>query len=87
MQRICPVCNGLSQLDAVCHRCQSDMEDRGQLESYYGPYAPYEEDELLSTSTITPYETSCPHVAYCTECGAVERIQVPIVTWSDMDQG
>ncbi|HBK86294.1 MAG TPA: hypothetical protein DDZ53_09720 [Firmicutes bacterium] len=79
MPEICPVCNGLSPFVSVCIHCQNSLEDYGQLQSFLDPYAPFEEDELVLHSEISPYEGFCQHLAYCSNCGRPAKVKVALI--------
>lgn len=80
MQRICPVCNGLNELAATCPVCRATLDDCGPLEDYYGPYSPYEENELVAAQGDSVYEGFCRHLTRCSSCGHETRVAVPVIT-------
>lgn len=77
---LCPLCNGLIELNRQCPRCGRELEDQGQAEVLYDPYSPYEDDALVPTlkSTAAP-ERWCWHVLACPFCHREEL--VPIAQW------
>ena len=65
MEQVCPLCNGLTALDAACSKCGARMDDHGMLTDYVGPYSPYE----LSPRMRVEEEGRCTHLLYCSSCG------------------
>lgn len=70
MATLCPICNGLTSLQASCEHCGSPIEDNGRLNDLYGPYSPYREiDHLKLTNGYSDLaHQQCIHVAYCPNC-------------------
>lgn len=70
MPTLCPICNGLHTLEAICDACSINMEDHGRLEQLYGPYSPYREiDHIkLTNGYADVYEQQCIHVGICPNC-------------------
>lgn len=64
MQRVCPLCNGLSRFNAPCAQCDSSLEDDGLVTDYIGPYSPYD----LSPRQIQD-AVQCVHLLHCPNCG------------------
>jgi len=67
---VCPVCNGLQSVHAVCPACQLQLDDMGKLSDYYGPYSPYRPiDDLKLTNGMFDYAgRRCIHLAICPAC-------------------
>lgn len=78
MNSICPVCNGLSGLHALCPSCGQSLVDTGRLYDYYGPYSPYRPiDDLKLTNGIADLaEHLCVHIGWCDRCQQEERVGV-----------
>lgn len=78
MSYICPVCNGLTIIEAVCQHCQHQLVDYGRIEEYYGPYSPYREiDDAKMTNGILDYQNHiCIHLANCPICNKNYIIEV-----------
>lgn len=68
---VCPVCNGLQAVSAVCPRCASSLKDGGKIQDYYGPYSPYRPiDDMKMTNGFADLSTHrCVHYIHCEECG------------------
>jgi len=79
---ICPVCNGLQAMRAVCPHCASAMTDGGKIQDYYGPYSPYRPiDDLKMTDGFADYSSHrCIHHLYCAVCG--HSYPQPVQEWS-----
>lgn len=74
---LCPLCNGLTDFNRKCPRCGSETEDRGQVEAFYDPYSPYEDDALIPTlkNTKAP-ENWCWHIAVCPKCNFQDSVPI-----------
>lgn len=76
----CPLCNGLIQVEKRCPSCGHLLNDGGSLESYFGPYSPYEEVDDSLQSFLPEYEADkCLHLLYCPSCGWDKRVGIPKV--------
>jgi hypothetical protein len=65
MEKACPICNALQQVNMRCPRCGGQLADGGALENYYGPYSPYMDIHTLQNCLP---ETHCVHLLYCGQC-------------------
>ncbi|MCI1695259.1 hypothetical protein [Aneurinibacillus aneurinilyticus] len=68
---ICPICNGLEHMHYSCPSCHHQMEDAGKLETFYGPYSPYEEwgDTEMTNGYMDQAAGECMHIFSCQHCG------------------
>ncbi|SEO18693.1 hypothetical protein SAMN05518847_106192 [Paenibacillus sp. OV219] len=76
---LCPICNGLEQLYALCPVCSLQTEDCGRLDDFTGPYAPYQPDTITNSETIPSLSfigNNCSHVVYCPSCSATYEVQI-----------
>ncbi len=92
LMKICPACNGLTQLSITCPFCQQSMTDNGFVADFFGPYSPYmDEDSYELASLWSPGELAinspepedpvpCIHLMACSKCGWDTRIAVPKVS-------
>ncbi|SFT01369.1 hypothetical protein SAMN05428962_3685 [Paenibacillus sp. BC26] len=79
---LCPICNGLEQLTAICPLCSLQTDDYGRLEDFAGPYAPYQPDTYTNNETIpslSQSEQSCGHIVYCSNCA--KTFEVIVSKW------
>lgn len=78
MSLICPVCNGLRSLDAVCPGCASAAEDEGRYNDFLGPYSPYRPiDDVSRTNGVPDLALgACLHLACCRNCAGVFGVYV-----------
>ncbi len=74
MDKVCPACNALTNLDKNCPVCGHQMVDGGSIENYYGPYSPYMDHGLLQES-----DNYCTHLCYCPICHYDVRITLEMV--------
>jgi hypothetical protein len=79
---LCPVCNGLSSLEARCPHCGESLKDGGRADEYDGPYAPYREiDDLKRTNGYTDLANhTCVHLGQCDRCG--HSAMFPVQEWT-----
>ncbi|SDO44350.1 hypothetical protein SAMN04487897_11472 [Paenibacillus sp. yr247] len=77
MSYICPVCNGLQELNTECPVCSHQMNDCGRLSDYLGPYSPYREIDEISMSDGTAVQhDQCLHLVNCSDCHYSFTIQI-----------
>ncbi|PWK14382.1 hypothetical protein [Tumebacillus permanentifrigoris] len=65
MELVCPLCNGLKDVRAMCRACGVRLEDGGMITDYVGPYSPYE----LTPQMKQEHGGLCTHLLYCSTCG------------------
>jgi len=63
----CPLCNGMAQVRDRCPCCGHYLDDNGRIEDFFGPYAPYSEQDMGETS-VDGFDL-CVHLLACPECG------------------
>lgn len=76
MEPECPLCNGIMQITGRCPRCGHRLADKGRIEDFFGPYAPYSEHDLGETETAGGL-AECMHLLACPLCGYDERTVIP----------
>lgn len=77
MEYGCPLCNGLTKLNITCPKCgEGYMEDKGQLEDFYGPYSPYDNNDLYDSPALWNKNIlePCIHLFSCEKCGYDHRL-------------
>lgn len=75
MNMICPLCNGLKNLqDYKCPGCGHYMQDQGRISVFFGPYSPYEELKVENS-----LDEKCMHLISCPVCGIDFRINIALV--------
>ncbi|MDF2854581.1 MAG: hypothetical protein K0Q87_432 [Neobacillus sp.] len=68
---VCPVCNGLREVDLICSHCGEHMNESGRLMDYYDDYSPYMEIDLMKMEDgyqDTKSGHKCPHLYSCPSC-------------------
>ncbi|MDD3839164.1 MAG: hypothetical protein PHP06_01135 [Clostridia bacterium] len=75
MEKICPICNGLYELEEYCPKCGNKMKTAGAIQDFYGPYSPYMGKEFYQD--LPDYR--CIHLIHCSNCGYDKRIEVSMV--------
>lgn len=74
MAYVCSLCNGLASLDFACPDCGEQMEDKGEVEDYLGPYSPYA--ELHVGELAEGRGGYCTHLFSCPACGRDKRVRI-----------
>lgn len=70
---ICPLCNGLIKLQQKCLNCSNLLRDQGTLESYFDPYSPYLDENILDMVDGVVSEDYCIHLLTCSFCNSTNR--------------
>ncbi|MDQ0090711.1 putative RNA-binding Zn-ribbon protein involved in translation (DUF1610 family) [Paenibacillus anaericanus] len=68
MSYICPLCNGLANLNSSCPDCGTVLENMGKKEDYAGPYSPYGSIDQFTSVIYKHAALGCEHVAQCPHC-------------------
>lgn len=68
MRSVCPLCNGLYNIQYNCIKCNSPMEDKGAKVNYYDDYSPYLLDEITNKADGVNRD-ECVHFFICPNCG------------------
>lgn len=76
MERVCPLCNGLQQIDTCCPRCGHQLIDAGSLQNFFGPYSPYEEYNMYGSLASFDVAGQCVHLFYCPACDFDQRTAI-----------
>ncbi|MGI6113493.1 MAG: hypothetical protein ACOYEJ_05155 [Mahellales bacterium] len=78
MDRICPVCNGLEKYERFCSQCGSYMKEMGALQDYFGPYSPYQDQDIINLPIEYQgiQEQTCVHLFRCDNCGTDDRVPI-----------
>lgn len=76
MEKVCPICNGLEEIDEVCPQCGHKMLDGGALQNYLGPYSPYVESDMVPLNMTN---NGCVHLVYCPNCNFDIRMSWDII--------
>jgi hypothetical protein len=78
MSYYCEVCNGMSNIQALCPQCHQMASDLGRYNDYMGPYAPYRPiDDLSMTNGFDDLiRHVCIHMMNCEHCGQVFNYEV-----------
>lgn len=78
MESVCPVCNGMMQLQAICTICHQPMIDLGRETDFWDNYSPYRDIQHLrmeGPGTLQE-KTLCLHVAHCPFCDHEQSVTV-----------
>ncbi len=72
---VCPLCNGLYEIQQKCFICNNDMVDRGPIVNYLDDYSPYLLDDI--TTLVDGVEKEkCVHLFYCNNCNYDKRVVI-----------
>jgi hypothetical protein len=72
--KLCPVCNGLSNIERECSHCGDMMHDLGRVDTLYGPYSPYSPDEFKDDTNSKSVD--CQHVLTCPNCSTSSYVEI-----------
>lgn len=75
MKRVCPLCNGLYEIEISCPNCGRDMSDNGPVVNYLDNYSPYLLDDISHTEDGAA-EDECTHLFCCPSCGKDKRVGI-----------
>jgi ribosomal protein L32 len=67
MSHECPLCNGMARVNDICPHCGHGLDDNGRLEDFFGPYAPYGEQDMGEFER-EEFDL-CVHLLACPRCG------------------
>ncbi|MGM9923493.1 MAG: hypothetical protein ACI35R_04515 [Bacillus sp. (in: firmicutes)] len=76
---ICPLCNGLQQVELPCRRCLAPLIDKGKLTDYLDDYSAYEDSDTLKQVdgiTASVQNHLCVHYFFCETCGGEEHVVI-----------
>jgi len=65
---VCPVCNGLANIDKNCPICSSIMYDAGIIQDYYDSYSAFLEQEIYEDGYRFNDHDYCVHLFACPNC-------------------
>ncbi len=68
LDKICPLCNGLDNVNLLCEKCKDIMSDIGRVQDYADSYACQQE--------INDSKNYCIHLFKCKRCNSVKRIKI-----------
>lgn len=68
MEKICPLCNKIKDVNITCKSCGSSMTNMGRVQDYSDPYGPQD--------PINDADTYCIHLFKCESCGITESSKV-----------
>lgn len=71
---ICPICNGIKEIEDICPDCASDMVDQGKIVDYLDDYSPYLEvmmTKLVDGDSDSATAHQCIHIIQCVDCGKI----------------
>jgi len=76
MSYMCPVCNGITNLNMLCPVCYQQLADCGRIDQIWEPYSPYREiDDIKLTNGYHDFVNhQCVHLASCPNCGKEQII-------------
>lgn len=75
MEHLCPLCNGLYEVEKRCGICQTMMNDGGRIQDYYDDYSPYLSYTVTDIMDGEP-ENICQHIFTCPHCRHDEVVNI-----------
>ena len=67
MKAICPLCNGLYEVEYNCTDCNATMVDKGPMVNYMDEYSPYLLDDVTHLVDGVKRD-ECVHLYQCPKC-------------------
>ncbi|GAA0747737.1 hypothetical protein [Clostridium oceanicum] len=61
MEKICPVCNEINDIEYICDNCGGKLVDKGRIQEYI--------DDYSADMPIDDYKDYCLHIFVCNKCG------------------
>ena len=68
---MCPICNGLREVEKSCSVCGSKLKDSGKVSDFLDPYGHYNDEETVKMGDGYPntsIDQICPHLMTCKSC-------------------
>ncbi|MCL6639264.1 MAG: hypothetical protein K6T80_06240 [Firmicutes bacterium] len=65
---VCPLCNGLYELNQTCASCGGPFIDRGALQDFYDDYSAYLDQALYEDGYRCNRDEYCVHLFACPRC-------------------
>ncbi|SHI12031.1 hypothetical protein [Sporanaerobacter acetigenes] len=75
MDLVCPVCNGLYEINVTCDICFKNMIDKGPVVNYLDDYSPYLLDDIAAKVDGAP-SYKCVHIYQCPNCKHDKRVEI-----------
>lgn len=75
MDLVCPLCNGMYEVEYLCPYCSNTMTDKGALVNYLDDYSPYLLDDISHQVDGAPYD-KCVHLFFCPYCKTDKRVEI-----------
>lgn len=72
MEKVCPLCNKMKEINLVCDKCDGVMLDIGRVQDYYDPYGPQ--------NPINDADNYCIHLFKCEKCNNKKKIDINKIT-------
>lgn len=68
MDKVCPLCNKLEDVNKECAECGSIMDNLGRVQDFSDPYGPEQ--------PIRDADDYCAHLFICKSCNSKERVKI-----------
>lgn len=75
MELVCPLCNGLKEINYECNECKALMVDEGPIVNYLDDYSPYLSNDITQLVDGAPND-KCMHLFTCNKCNKDKRIEI-----------
>ncbi|MCK0470320.1 hypothetical protein [Halalkalibacter sp. APA_J-10(15)] len=76
---MCPVCNGLNELNETCKHCHTILVDHGRMMDFgekYDAYLPIEMKKLDNGIKDDQKEEKCAHIVACPTCNKASLVLI-----------
>ncbi|WP_026895148.1 hypothetical protein [Clostridiisalibacter paucivorans] len=75
MEKVCPLCNKIKDIEEMCPNCRTKMEDKGRIVDYLDAYSPYLSNEVTEKVDGAPND-KCVHLFQCPQCAEEKRVEI-----------
>lgn len=75
MEYVCPLCNGIKEINEICEKCGSNMINEGPLVNFLDEYSPYLSNDITQLVDGAEHD-KCMHLFVCKKCELDKRIEI-----------
>ncbi len=75
MEYVCPLCNGLKDIEILCELCGKPMKDKGPIVNFLDEYSPYLSNDITQVVDGAKHN-NCTHVFKCSACGYFKNVEI-----------
>ncbi len=75
MDLVCPLCNGIKNMNISCPVCSAKLKDNGPIVNYLDDYSPYLSNDITQLVDGALHD-QCVHLFSCEKCEYDKRIKI-----------